>query len=471
MRLIVGSIVGNEKNNYLEEWLGNVQSYCDLHIIVNDGSTDGTREVISKNRGKTIVIDFEKSRFKNNESELRNDLWQEIRKHASEDDYILIVDADEFYNYSREEILSQCKGDVCVIRLCDMWDETHYRTDGYWSPYFKRLFRFQDKPFCYNTKSGLHLPAVPMYVNETKDVRMTKLYCRHRSYERDSDKEKKYLFYKQNVTDSFNMRHAESIMDSTPELELFGVQELPSVLITSLIHNRDWILPYFLNCLDKDTYAGKKKYCFVVNNNTDRSVEILQDWLKDKDGVIIQYNFNKKIQGEHKWDDELIFHMAKMRNNTLSIAKQTGVDYMINIDSDLLFPDGLIEHLVLSDKKIVSPVFYAGWGSGNKLPQVWERSGYDISQQFVDTLKTNRAMFRVGGLGAFTCIHKSVWEKEVKYDRVFNLPAEMLGEDRDFCIRAVCAGFDLWASTYFDLIHVDNQEMLKEMLYFERLSK
>ena len=470
MRIIVGSIIGNEKNNYLEEWLENVQQYCDIHVVVEDGTTDGTREILDKHLekypGKFGYQPCDVSRFKTNEVGLRNDLWECVRGFAEEGDYIFIVDADEFYNYTNEETKLQCKGEVIAIRLCDMWNEKEYRIDGYWSPYFHRLFKYKDEPFSIEG-NGLHLSAVPKYVQTSKNIYMSNLRCEHRSYVRDKDKKTKYDFYMENSQGSFNLNHARSIFNKKPELKTFIGIDYPKILITSLIHNREWVLPEFINCLKNINYPKDKiSYCFVVNNTTDKSLDLLKKHFPE--ALILEYNFERGVIGEHKWDNVLIHNMAIMRNATLEIAEKTGVDYMINIDSDILFPPELIKHLVSSDRKIISPVFFAGWNSNNKLPQVWDRGGYELSESLLDIVKNHKTLVQVGGLGAFTCIHKDVWNKGVNYTRVKNLPSDMFGEDRDFCIRAVCAGFDLWASSYFDLIHVDNQKMLEELKRFKK---
>ena len=138
MKLIVGSIVGNEKDNYLEEWLTNVKGYADLHIVIDDASTDGSNKILEASGA--IVTRNKESLFKTDEAQLRTQLWEKIRAHAKKGDWIFIVDSDEFYDSPKAEILANCKGEVAAIKLCDMWSEEEYRIDGYWSPYFHRLF-------------------------------------------------------------------------------------------------------------------------------------------------------------------------------------------------------------------------------------------------------------------------------------------------------------------------------------------
>ena len=463
-KLIVGSIVGNEKNNYLKKWLDNVKQYADLHIIIDDASNDGTQQILEEyyNNGNVVLNRNDYSLFKKNEPQLRNKLWQTIRQHAEDGDWIIIVDADEFYFdlADKKQPLMKIKEDVVAIRLLDLWNEKQYRVDGFWSPYFHRMFRFKNEDFGVEGE-GLHKSPIPKYACETNNVFMSDLRCHHYSYLRDEDKKTKYDFYMNNVKDVFNLQHAKSIM-AKPELSSLA-NELPTLLITSLIHNRAWVLPHFLKCLDNIDYPKEKiQYCFIINNNTDEGDEMLKAW--NSEALILRYDFERTVKGEHKWDAQLIYHMAIMRNKTLQVAKQLNVDYMINIDSDILFPKGVIKHLVSTDKKIISPVFFAGWNSDKKLPQVWDRGGYELSQTTLDFLKNRKGILKVGGLGAFTCIHKSVWESGVHYGRVYNLPSDVFGEDRDFCVRAVVNNFWLFASNYYNLLHIDNREMLKMVI-------
>lgn len=53
---------------------------------------------INSGLNKIELHKLEKSLFKENETQLRGILWDYTRKYANENDYILIVDADEFYD-------------------------------------------------------------------------------------------------------------------------------------------------------------------------------------------------------------------------------------------------------------------------------------------------------------------------------------------------------------------------------------
>jgi hypothetical protein len=179
------------------------------------------------------------------------------------------------------------------------------------------------------------------------------------------------------------------------------------------------------------------------------------------------YNFELiNASKNHDWPDDLLAQMSRMRNKCLEYGQKYGLEAIISIDTDLVFDWKVINHLLRCDKDIISPVFWASWkaedGYGRRLPQVWRRGGGEIDDQFLQWLKERKCLTRVGGLGAFTKISSRVWEAGVNYDPVYNLASDIRGEDRHFCIRAAVAGFQLWASTYHKVYHLDNEDILSQ---------
>lgn len=478
--LVALSIVRNEKNRYLKEWLNNVQSYADIHIILDDCSDDGTYEELrffeaENNESVAIIRPYKESQFVKNESLLRNDLWNYARGYINAfgdpNTWCIVVDADEFYDSSlkerKDELLNLSeKYDVVAFHLCDMWTRQMYRIDGFWSPYFHRMFKYRDLPFSSSLNKGLHHPSIPEYAYTSTKVFNSEILCRHRSYETTDSQIRKYKFYLENSSTDFDKQHAKSILEVEPQLKKVSDDYTESILVASLIRNREWILPYFLKCIENIDYPSEKThYYFILNNSTDNSFKLLRQFQEKHPRVIIDiHNFSDRDRQDHSWDAELIRNMAEMRNMHLRKAEFLQVDKLVSIDSDILFPPKLVQHLVSSDRDIISPVFWAGWNtSAGKLPQVWQRGGYEFDNNFLQTLLTKRCLLPVGGLGAFTCIDKKVWNAGCNYDRIDNLPNDISGEDRDFCIRAKALGFNLWASTYHDLIHIDNPQMLAKI--------
>jgi len=75
--------------------------------------------------------------------------------------------------------------------------------------------------------------------------------------------------------------------------------------------------------------------------------------------------------------------------------------------------------------------------SENNLPE-WQKPG----------------LYRVGGTGALFLIKRKVMEAGVDYTPIPNLKKAVFGEDRHFCIRAVCHGFEIWGDSHCLPVHL-----------------
>ena len=57
-------------------------------------------------------------------------------------------------------------------------------------------------------------------------------------------------------------------------------------------------------------------------------------------------------------------------------------------------------------------------------------------------------LHKIGMSGALILISRKVLEAGVDYTPIPVLKKAVFGEDRHFCIRAVCAGFQIWGDSY-----------------------
>lgn len=229
-RLIAITIIRNEENNFLREWLHNIGKIADWHIFLDDASDDKTPQIIEQHL-KTNPGELHRrktSLFRENEPALRSQLWEYVRRGARDGDWILIVDADEFYDGRLKKLKSKllknkyADKDVVKVSCLDMWNPREYRTDGYWSPHGTdvRLIRYHDVPFGASI-AALHMPPYPASTDLTKNLKIW-IPKIHLAYLRDTDKARRYEFYTKNVSpeaDSVSYRHAMSIMDADVKLQ------------------------------------------------------------------------------------------------------------------------------------------------------------------------------------------------------------------------------------------------------------
>lgn len=223
-RLIAITIIRNEEKNFLDEWLDNIGHIADYHIFLDDASDDNTPQRIREHL-RTFPGELHQrstSIFRENEPALRSELWEYARAQARPGDWILIVDADEFYDGHmlrlKQKLLgNECKNiEVVKVSCLDLWNASGYRTDGHWSPRKSdvRVIKYHNVPFgAYGT--ALHMPPYPASTDVAKNysVYVPKI---HFAYLRKSDRVRRYEFYRKNVLaseNSISYKHALSIND------------------------------------------------------------------------------------------------------------------------------------------------------------------------------------------------------------------------------------------------------------------
>jgi hypothetical protein len=166
---------------------------------------------------------------------------------------------------------------------------------------------------------------------------------------------------------------------------------------------------------------------------------------------------------DREWTRDVILNMAHMRNKLLQKLKDTDFEYLFSADSDLLLHPDVLKITMMLDQPVVSPVFWAKWKGDKPLPQCWINGGYNVSAEWLSALASTKMRTRCGGLGALTLIHRSITDYPlINYNHVYNLGAEMWGEDRWFCTRASVFDVPLVCHTYIETRHVDKPEDLKE---------
>jgi hypothetical protein len=135
VKLVASAIVRNEANRYLDVWLKHLLTFCEEVRLLDDGSTDSTREIalrypevqVMKNPGPT---------FFEYESEARNTLLAWTMR--AEPDYVLAIDADEFVGDTQRlrAMLLMQPAEVYTLTMREVWkvdgDQIGLRVDGLW---------------------------------------------------------------------------------------------------------------------------------------------------------------------------------------------------------------------------------------------------------------------------------------------------------------------------------------------------
>jgi hypothetical protein len=143
----------------------------------------------------------------------------------------------------------------------------------------------------------------------------------------------------------------------------------PKVLISLPVYKREWILPLWLELIEKqDIGLSNIGFQFELGPDDEKTHDVLWEWYDCHTEVIsfdgqIDKSTNHKhhLEGQRYWRKEEYLKMVHFRNNLLerAIDRVPAFDYYLSLDSDILLVDpSSISKLISRDKDLVSPLCY-----------------------------------------------------------------------------------------------------------------
>ena len=161
----------------------------------------------------------------------------------------------------------------------------------------------------------------------------------------------------------------------------------------------------------------------------------------------------QKTGNDHLWTLELMLKMSELRNRTITEMLTGGYDLWLSIDTDIVVDPKTLRYLLEADKDIVSEIFWTQhWCNA------WMRDQYSPPE----AAWTKPGLYKVGMTGACTLVKRKVFEAGVDYTPIPNIYKALRGEDRHFCVRAACAGFEMWVDTHCPATHLYTRGLYEE---------
>ena len=168
----------------------------------------------------------------------------------------------------------------------------------------------------------------------------------------------------------------------------------------------------------------------------------------------------EKTVNDHLWTMDLMWKMGEMRNRTIREMLDGGFDYWFSVDTDIVLHPQTLRTLIEADKDIVSEIFWTQAPNGMWWCNAWK---YDQSTGF-DNEWRKPGLYQVGMTGALTLVKRKVFEAGVSYAKIPNIKMALRGEDRHFCVRAACAGFEMWIDSHYPARHLYTRQIFEEYM-------
>ena len=160
-----------------------------------------------------------------------------------------------------------------------------------------------------------------------------------------------------------------------------------------------------------------------------------------------------KTDEDHLWNIQLMNKVGALRNMTIRKMLEGSFDYWLSVDTDLILDPWTLYRLIEADKDIVSEIFWTqhwcnAWDCDQYSPprDEWRKPG----------------LYQVGMTGACTLVKRRVFEAGVDYTQIPNIWKALRGEDRHFCVRAACAGFELWIDSHCPAEHLYTRRVFED---------
>ena len=166
----------------------------------------------------------------------------------------------------------------------------------------------------------------------------------------------------------------------------------------------------------------------------------------------------RKTSNDHIWTMDLMDRMAELRNRTIREMLEGGFDYWFSADTDIVMDPRTLKVLLDADKDIVSEIFWTQAPNGRYWCNAWM---VDQSAGMTEEWR-KPGLYRVGMTGALTLVKRKVFEDGVSYERIPNIRTALRGEDRHFCVRAACAGFEMWIDSHCPARHLYTRELFEQ---------
>ena len=166
------------------------------------------------------------------------------------------------------------------------------------------------------------------------------------------------------VLGSFGAEDFESQHALRPARDLHAhIDAYPRVLLAILAKQKERPLPLYLNCIEGLDYPKSAIFLYVrTNNNTDRTEQILREWVERVGPSYAGVEFDAEPVAEpveqvppHEWNSTRFRVLGHIRNVSLQKTIEHGCDFYFVCDADNFIRSCTLKELVALNLPIAAP--------------------------------------------------------------------------------------------------------------------
>ena len=224
MGVTVASIVKNEAGRFLPKALECWKSVSDRLVVVDNGSTDGTKQLLEDAGAEIHTLDVP---MDGHETNARSFLWEKALGATPDGDWIVWLDADQVVADDFRADLEGTDRNRATFKVYDLWTPTAYRSDAWWRVRWwwqaVRLTAESRKTDWLWPERGWHSGHVPLNAPKVFGVEhkvADNCSILHYGYATPTLRARHHAAYeaRANYLTDGELFHARSILDSRPRL-------------------------------------------------------------------------------------------------------------------------------------------------------------------------------------------------------------------------------------------------------------
>lgn len=176
--------------------------------------------------------------------------------------------------------------------------------------------------------------------------------------------------------------------------------EPPTLLIAVILRNKAHVLPHFFGYLEQQSYPKSRISLWIyTDHNVDQTVDMVNTWAETMSDGYHNINvtnedgdkFFPDEEGAQKWTPERYWHVIRLREEAIRVARSLWADFIFFLDGDALLSNPrTIQDLVEENKTVIAPMLDSRSAYSNFWCGMNEKGYYERTDEYMPILEKEK---------------------------------------------------------------------------------